>query len=80
MEQNTNPELTQLGIGAINNDTDFWADANEFLKSQLPPDFQDKLKEYISVKGYNKNEFRLFSTMLKEVIGLDATIASLKHY
>lgn len=64
----------------INNDTSFWLDAQEFLKGQLPEDFQDKLIEYAVKKGYNQNEFRLFSYMLEEAVGFHGTMVVLKHY
>ena len=37
-----NNETAQLGIGAVSSSADFWKDAQEFLKSQLPKDFEDK--------------------------------------
>lgn len=73
-------ESTQLGIGAVSNNTDFWKDAQDFLKSQLPTDFEDKLKEYVTTKGYNQNEIRLFNNMLEEAVGLYGTMVILKHY
>ena len=81
MELNSKEEqLTQSGTGAISNTTDFWVDANEFLKSQLPSDFEDKLKEYVSKKNYNENEFRLFKYMLNEAMGFHSTVYMLKNY
>lgn len=81
MEQTSkNNETSQLGIGAISGDADFWKDAQEFLKSQLPTDFDEKLKEYVTTKGYNQNEFRLFVNMLEESVGFHGTIFILKHY
>ena len=64
----------------VNNNTDFGKDAQEFLKSQLPTDFDDKMKEYIISKGYNQNEFRLFHNMLERAVGFHATVVMLKHY
>jgi hypothetical protein len=75
-----NQETTHLGIGAVSSSADFWGDAQEFLKSQLPSDFQDKLKQYATDKGYNKNEFMLFKNMLEESVGFHGTIVLLKHY
>jgi hypothetical protein len=75
-----NHETTQLGIGAVSSSADFWKDAQEFLKSQLPPDFEDKLKQYVTDKGYNQNEFRLFKNMLEEAVGFHGTVVLLKHY
>lgn len=65
---------------SISNSVDFWVDAKEFMESQLPKDFEDKLKEYVENKGYNQNEFRLFKNMLEETIGYYGTIVLLKHY
>ena len=73
-------ETAQLGIGAVGSSADFWKDAQEFLKSQLPTDFEDKLKQYVTDKGYNQNEFRLFKNMLEEVVGFHGTVVLLKHY
>lgn len=67
-------------LGAVSSSTDFWKDAKEFLKSQLPSDFEDKLKEYVTEKGYNQNEFRLFKNMLEEAVGFHGTVVLLKHY
>ena len=79
-ENLNNQETTQLGIGAVSSSADFWKDAQEFLKSQLPTDFEDKLKQYVTDKGYNQNEFRLFKNMLEEVVGFHGTVVLLKHY
>jgi hypothetical protein len=65
---------------SINNNVDFWKDAQDFLESQLPADFEDKMKEYVGRKGYNKNEFRLFKNMLEEAVGFYGTVVFLKHY
>ena len=43
-------------------------------------EFEDKLKQYVTDKGYNQNEFRLFKNMLEEAVGFHATIVLLKHY
>ena len=64
----------------INNNIDFWAEAQEFLKSQLPADFENKLQEHATVKGYNENEFRLFKNMLQDSIGFHGTMVLIKHY
>lgn len=65
-------ETTQPVKDSVNDSVDFWVDAQEFLKSQLPSDFEDKLKEYTASKGYNQNDFRLFKHML--VVGFHGTI------
>lgn len=67
-------------IPCISAETDFWKDAQEFLSSQLPADFQDKMLEYAKTKNYSKNEFRLFSSMLKDAVGFHTTIVQKKHY
>lgn len=77
---NNNTQSTKIDMEVISNSTDFWKEAQEFLKSQLPSDFEDKLKQYVLDKGYNKNEFRLFKNMLQESVGLHGTIILLKHY
>lgn len=64
----------------INDDIDFWKDAQEFLKSQLPNDFEEKLNKYIVDKGYNSNECRLFKSMLTEAVGLHANKVLIKYY
>ena len=79
-ETSKNNETAQLGIGAVSSSADFWKDAQEFLKSQLPSDFEYNLKQYVTDKGYNQNEFRLFKNMLEEAVGLHGTVVLLKHY
>ena len=79
-ETSKNNETVQLGIGAVSSSADFWKDAQEFLKSQLPSDFEYNLKQYVTDKGYNQNEFRLFKNMLEEAVGLHGTVVLLKHY
>ena len=59
---------------------DFWKDAQEFLKTQLPPDFEEKLKEYAIAKKYNRNEFMFFNGMVEKAVGFHGTVVSLKHY
>ena len=63
----------------INNKTDFWVDANEFMKTQLPDDYQAKLELFIKEKKYNTNEMRLFTYMLKEVLGLHNVVVVIKN-
>ncbi len=63
----------------INNKTDFWVDANEFMKTQLPDDYQAKLELFIKEKKYNTNEMRLFTYMLKEVLGLHNVVVVMKN-
>jgi len=64
----------------VNDDIDFWKDAREFLESQLPDDFEEKLKTYANEKGFNMNEFMLFEEMLCDAIGLHNLRVRLKHY
>jgi hypothetical protein len=71
---------TQLGVGSIRNEVNFWEDADEFLNTQLPKEFEENLKQFIINKNYNENEFRLFKCMLEQKIGYFATIFFLKHY
>lgn len=73
-------QLIAFGYTQISSSADFWKDAQEFLKSQLPTDFEDKLKEYVTTKGYNQNEFRLFKNMLEQAVGFHGTVVLLKHY
>ena len=73
-------ETANNDLGAVSGSADFWKDAQEFLKSQLPPDFEDKLRQYVTDKGYNQNEFRLFKNMLQEAVGFHGTKVLLKHY
>jgi hypothetical protein len=58
---------------------DFWKDADDFLKSQLPPEFENKLQEFVINKKYNENELRLFNFMLKESLGFYTTIFILRN-
>jgi hypothetical protein len=66
-------------MNMINNKTDFWVDANEFMKTQLPDDYQAKLELFIKEKKYNTNEMRLFTYMLKEVLGLHNVVVVIKN-
>jgi len=75
-----NAETAQLGIGGVSNSADFCKDAQEFLKSQVPNDFQEKMIEYAKSKNYNQNEFRLFKNMLEEAVGFHGVMVLLKHY
>lgn len=76
INENLNEESIQDSV----NKYDIWEDAQEFLKSQLPIDFEDHLEKYVVDKGYNKNEFKLFKHKLEEAVGLYGTIILLKHY
>lgn len=70
----------EVQSGAISDNIDFWKDAQDFLKSQLPADFENKLREYAANKGYNRNEFRLFQNMLENAVGFYGTMVQLKVY
>lgn len=81
MEENSkNNETENSKVHAVNDNNDFYKDAQDFLTSQLPADFDKKLKEYVSAKGYNQNEFRLFAHMLEEAVGFHGVVFLLKHY
>ena len=78
---NTVQEITsQFDMQNVSNSTDFWKDAQDFLNSQLPDNFEEKMKEYCESKKYKQNDFRLFRSMLQEAVGFEATMILLKHY
>ena len=79
MEKDNLKNEQQCAIHDVSNSVDFWKDAQEFLKSQLPDDFQEKLDKYVTDKGYNSNECRLFKSMLTEAVGLYGTVMVIKH-
>lgn len=80
-KKNDTPEnQSQCAIQNVSNSADFWKDAQEFLKSQLPSDFSEKMKEFAESKEYKENDFRLFKNMLEEAVGFEATMILLKHY
>ena len=76
LQKNTEQTLT---TPVVSNNVDFWKDAQDFLKSQLPDDFQEKLDKYVNDKGYNSNECRFFKSMLTEAVGLYGTVMVIKH-
>ncbi len=67
-------------IHSVSDSVNFWKEAQTFLKSILPEDFQDKLLKYAKEKNFNENEFRLFKNMIEEFIGFEGTMVILKHY
>ena len=69
------PINNELGI---NDGIDFWKDANEFLKTQLPNNFQEELDSYTVTKGYNLNECRLFMSMLSDALNLYGMLMVIK--
>ena len=79
MENDNLKNDQQCAIHDVSNSVDFWKDAQEFLKSQLPDDFQEKLDKYVNDKGYNSNECRLFKSMLTEAIALHGMVMVIKH-
>jgi hypothetical protein len=76
----TSEATAQCAIQNVSNSADFWKDAQEFLKSQLPSDFGEKMKEFAESKQYKQNDFRLFKSMIEDAIGFEATMILLKHY
>lgn len=46
------------------NQIDFWEEANQFLKSQLPVDFKQNLSKHIKNKGFNHRESKLLKSNL----------------
>ena len=78
--ENDNKKKEQCTIQNVSNSVDFWKDAQEFLNSQLPDNFEEKMKEYCEDKEYKQNDFRLFKSMLQEAVGFKATMILLKHY
>ncbi len=79
-EQNTEDKDKALHIGGVSGSADFFKDAQAFLESQLPKDFEEQLLKYTKDKGYNQNEFRLFKNMMEEAVGFTGTMVLLKHY
>ena len=79
MENDKLKNEQQCAIHDVSNSVDFWKDAQDFLKSQLPDDFQEKLEQYVKDKKFNSNECRLFRSMLTEVVGLYGTVMVIKH-
>mgnify|MGYP006295116187 CR=1 FL=1 len=80
MSKNNNKDTEQYTLHGVSNSVDFWKDAQEFLKSQLPSDFYEKMKEFAESKQYKQNDFRLFKSMIEDEIGFEATMILLKHY
>ncbi len=60
------------------NGRDFWTEAQEFLKTQIPENYQDNLKDFVVSKGYSDNELRLFRYMLKDALDLHGVMVQLK--
>jgi hypothetical protein len=79
-KNDTSENKAQCAIQNVSNNTDFWKDAQEFLNSQLPVNFKEKMKEYCESKEYKQNDFRLFKSMLQEAVGFKAMMILLKHY
>lgn len=73
-------ENIQYSESNLREPDDFWKDANDFLETQIPKDFQDNLLNYAKSKNYTVNEFRLFSYTLKEALTLHSTIVLLKAF
>ena len=79
-KDNKNTETEQCTIPSVSGSADFFKDAQTFLESQLPKNFEEQLLKYTKDKGYNQNEFRLFKNMMEEALGFTGTIVLLKHY
>jgi len=75
-----NKKKEQCTIQNVSNSVDFFKDAKEFLESQLPKDFGDKMRTFVESKDYKQNDVRLFKSMLQEAVGFEATMILLKHY
>jgi len=64
----------------VKDNVDFWKEAQDFLKTVLPEDFQDKIHDWLKNKDFTENDVRLFKCMLEEAIGFEVTMIILKHY
>jgi len=80
MKNETKKTEQPCTLHGVSNSADFWKDAQEFLKSQLPDDFGEKMLEFTKSKEYKQNDFRLFKSMIEDAIGFEATMILLKHY
>ena len=78
--ENDNNKKEQCTIQNVSNSVDFFNDAKEFLESQLPKDFQDKIRAFVESKDYKQNDVRLFKSMLQEAVGFEVIMILLKHY
>lgn len=63
-----------------NNNTNFYKEATDFLNSQLPSDFDEKIEEFAREKGYYNNSFKLWKFQMMEALGLKLNFAFLKMH
>jgi hypothetical protein len=79
--ENLNTEETaNSDLGAVIGSADYNKDAFDFVKSILPTDYEDRLTQFSKDKGYNANEFRLFTKLIEDNINFHSNIVRLKHY
>ena len=80
MKEDIDENQDQCTMQNVKDNVDFWKDAGEFLESQLPKDFRDKMIVFFESKEYKQNDVRLFKSMLQECIGFEVTTVLLEHY
>jgi len=62
----------------MNEELDFWQEAQSFLKSVLSDDYETKFIEYAKSKNLTPNEVRLFGAMISDYISFENTMGMLK--
>ena len=51
-----------------------------FHKTQIPQDFEDNIYNFVTQKGYDANEIRLFKSMLKDSLDLFVLNVLMRHF
>jgi hypothetical protein len=73
-------QKTDLGIGEIKNDFDFWVDATTFIKELVNENAEQMIHEHCVKQGFNDNEKRLFREYLTKAFDMYPIMSYLKNY
>ena len=68
----------KIAKGKINEDLDFFKDANDFLETLIYSDAEEKIIEYMKKRDFNHNERMLFTHMLSSAFDFKTAIARIK--
>ncbi len=63
----------------INNDPNYWKEANDFIKTFVPEDIQKRFIAFCKERNYNRNEMMYFKILVGEALEFEGTMAILKN-
>ena len=70
---------TIANMERVNNTDNFWGQANDFVKTFVPEDFEQRFIAFCKERNYNRNEMQFLKLMVGQALEFNCTMAILKN-